>query len=146
MFDRRYAAAVQFTEIIPEEVIDHWRDRTTQICMVELVATNIMFETFKFYLRSSTVLLLVDSEAVEGALVKGYSSRSDFCELVGLFWEQALALSCLIYIDRNPTDANCSDYPSRNKLKIGEAVGWQTVSARWPKEIKSGGRAWDART
>ena len=56
---------------------DHWKARTTQICMVERVATNIMFECLKLYIRNSTVLLVVDSEAVEGVL----SSQLSSCNL-----------------------------------------------------------------
>lgn len=88
-------------------------------------------------------MIFVDSEAVEGALVKGYSARSDLCELVGVFWQMALELRLNVYIDRVPTDANCSDCPSRNKLAIGEALGWKTVLARWPKNVWAGGRAWE---
>ena len=103
--------------------------------MIELVATVLAFHTFGDYLRGRTVLLLVDSEAVEGALVKGYSARSDLCELVGVFWDLVLDLKCLVYIDRVPTDANCSDGSSRDKLWIGERLGWKTVPAQWPIKI-----------
>ena len=51
--------------------------------MVELVATVLALETFRHYMQDATVLLLlVDAEAVEGALVKGYSSRWDTSLLV----------------------------------------------------------------
>ena len=112
-----------------------WLPRSVQICMIELVATVLAFHTFGDYLRGRTVLLLVDSEAVEGALVKGYSARSDLCELVGVFWDLVLDLKCLVYIDRVPTDANCSDGSSRDKLWIGERLGWKTVPAQWPIKI-----------
>ena len=88
------------------------------------------------------MLLLVDAEAVEGALIKGYSSRSDVCELVGVFWDLVLECKSLVYIDRVPTDANCSDPPSRDKLHIGQALGWKTVQVRWPKVVWELGRAW----
>jgi hypothetical protein len=72
---------------------------------------------------------------VEGALVKGYSSRSDICELVGVFWDLVLELQSLVYIDRVPTDANCSDGASRDKLWIGEKLGWKTVPAQSPIKV-----------
>ena len=143
MFDRSSSLAAQFCEVVPQEVIDKWLPRATQICMVELVATVLALQTFKDYLRGMTVLLLVDAEAVEGALVKGYSARSDLCELVGVFWDLVLELKALVYIDRVPTDANCSDAPSRDKLAIGAALGWKTVLARWPLHVWSQGRAWE---
>ena len=89
-----------------------------------------MLTHFANQLRSKHVLLLIDSEAVEGALIKGYSGTEDVCELVGLFWDLAAKLRCLIYIDRVPTDANPADYPSRNKMEIGQGLGWPFRSRR----------------
>ena len=40
-------------------------------------------------MQGMKVLLFVDSEPVEGALVKGYSARSDMCLLTGMFWRLA---------------------------------------------------------
>ena len=57
------------------------------------------------------------------SLIKGYSSRSDMCELITLFWDLALKLRVRVFIDRVSTDANPADWPSRNKLWIGEAAG-----------------------
>ena len=110
--------------------------------MVELVGAVVAMETFRDYLKDKSVILLVDAEAVEGALVEGYPAREDICELIGKFWDHALELNCSVYIDRVPTDANCADNPSRNKLKIGESLGWKTVLARWPTSVWPIGRAW----
>ena len=135
LFDRSCAAPAQFGDVVPQQVILTWLPRATQICMIESEAVVVAFHTFKAYLKGKTVLLLVDSEAVEGALVKGYSSRSDICELVGVFWDLVLELQSLVYIDRVPTDANCSDGASRDKLWIGEKLGWKTVPAQWPIKV-----------
>jgi hypothetical protein len=135
MFGRELKLPSQFCEVVPPAVIAKWLPRETQICMVELVATVLALHTFRDYLRDKTLILLVDAEAVEGALVKGYSARSDLCELVGIFWDLVLELRVLVYIDRVPTDANCSDAPSRDKLKIGEALGWKTIKATWPVNV-----------
>ena len=110
--------------------------------MVELVAAVLAVETFRHYMQDATVLLLVDAEAVEGALINGYSAWSDVSLLVGKFWELAQVLNAAIYIDRVPTDANCSDGPSRDKVYIGKQLGWLEAQARWPSEVHKGGRAW----
>ena len=146
LFSRISLLAAQFGDIVSQEIIDKWLPRATQICMVELIAAVVALETFRDYLRDKTLLLFIDSEAVEGALVKGYSSRSDICELVGVFWELALALKCSVYIDRVPTDANCSDGASRNKLHLGVALGWKTVEARYPRVVWDSGRAWEVQS
>ena len=91
--------------------------------------------TFREYLRNKFVLLLVDSQVVEAALIKGYSARSDICELVGVFWELALDLKCQIYIDRVPTDSNPADYPSRGKLDISRELGWAATALILPREV-----------
>ena len=105
-FDRRRLLPAQFSEVVTNDVLNTRIPRATQIFMVELVAIVLALETFRHYMQDATVLLLVDAEAVEGALVKGYSARSDVSLLVGKFWELAQVLNAAIYIDRVPTDAN----------------------------------------
>lgn len=76
-----------------------------------LCYTSVAIETFKEELEGSSALLFVDSESVQGALVKGYSAREDMCELVSVFWRCALTLRAHFYIDRISTDANPADHP-----------------------------------
>ena len=78
MFDRRSPSTKQFTEVIPEAVSDRWLVRKTQIVPIEMMA--LALETFRDHVKNKDVLLLIDSEAVEAALVKGYSSKEDLCE------------------------------------------------------------------
>ena len=95
--------------------------------MVELFAPVLALAMMGKFLEKKKVLLFVDSEPVEGALVKGYSSRSDMCELTGEFWHLAHRWDIRIYIDRVPTDSNPSDGLSRNKLAEVFAYGWELV-------------------
>ena len=129
MFARTAARPAQFTAVVTPELIALWLPRATQICMIELLARIIALATFKdYYVTGKYVLLLVDAEAVEGALVKGFSSKEDMCELVGLFWDLALELRCSIYIDRMPTDANCAGL-------LGIRSGWVRLLPIWPKRV-----------
>jgi hypothetical protein len=80
-------------------------------------------------------IVYVDAEAVEGALIKGYSSRSDICQLVSVFWDLALELKCLVYIDRVPTDANVADGPSRFNFRDAVEAGWVRVPVAWPPSV-----------
>ena len=135
LFDRRLAHPRQFTAVVPKSVSRRWIPRTTQIIPIEMLAPVLALETFKERLVGADVILLIDSEAVEAALVKGYSSREDVCSIISVFWDLALVLKCRIFIDRVSTDANPADWPSRNDLLKGEAAGWLSVDARWPNGL-----------
>ena len=119
MFDRRLVRPKQFSEVIPFSVSSKWLARTTQIIPIEMIAPILSLATFRDRLVNADVILLIDSEAVEAALIKGYSSKSDVCELISVFWELALELRCRIFIDRISTDANPADWPSRNEERPG---------------------------
>ena len=60
-----------FSEIIPKSTVDKWLTRKNQIAMVELFAPNLAMHLFEEELKDKKVLIFVDSEPVEGALVKG---------------------------------------------------------------------------
>eukprot|EP00438_Fugacium_kawagutii_P017427 Skav208457 [mRNA] locus=scaffold1104:125034:126098:+ [translate_table: standard] len=128
----------QFGCRVPDHLIQTWLPRKSQIAMVELFATLVALETFGDLLKDAWSLLFVDSEPVQGALVKGYSSKDDLCHLVGEFWMIALKLRTYLYIDRVPTDSNPSDPPSRDRMSIGEKLGWITVQAVFPEMLQRG--------
>ena len=131
MFARRDDHPRQFSEAIPVKVVRKWLFRKTQIVPIEMIATVLAIETFKDHLRGKDVLLLINSEAVEASLVKGYSSKQDLCKIIELFWDLALELRISFFIDRISSDSNPADWPSRDQLSIGEAAGWKTVSCAW---------------
>ena len=123
---------LQFGCEVPQSLIDHWLPRKSQIAMVEMFATLVALETFREQIFDSSPLLFVDSESVQGALVKGYSAREDLCELVGSFWKLALDVKVNLYIDRISTDANPADPPSRDRMDVGVKLGWRTVESKFP--------------
>ena len=135
LFDRRLVHPRQFTAVVPREVSKRWIPRTTQIIPIEMLAPVLALETFADRLVGADVIVLIDSEAVEAALVKGYSSREDVCSIISVFWDRALSLKCRIFIDRVSTDANPADWPSRNDLRNGREAGWITIDARWPNDL-----------
>ena len=135
MLDRRLLHPVQFTETIPKRVSRAWIPRTTQIVPIEMIAPVLALETFKESVRDRDVLLLIDSEPVEAALVKGYSAKEDLSSLIEVFWNLALELRANIFIDRISSDSNPADWPSRDLMSLGEAVGWITVNCSWPGRL-----------
>ena len=56
-----------------------WTDRN--------LAPVFALSTFADRLVGADLILLIESEAVEAALIKGYSSREDMCEIISVFWE-----------------------------------------------------------
>ena len=121
---------------MPEDVKSRWLRRSTQIVPVEMIAAVLALETFAERIRGADIMLFIDSEAVEAALIKGYSSKEDLCRILSVCWDLAFQLSVRVFIDRVSTDANPADWPSRDKLHVGEAVGWQTVQVAWPTALK----------
>jgi hypothetical protein len=113
--------------------------------MVELFAPVLALSGFAEELRGKRCLVMVDAEAIEAALVKGYSSRSDLSELTGKFWKLAAELDCLVFVDRVPTDSNPADRPSRpDKCNGLEEFGWERRQVRVPPHLAEiGKRAWE---
>ena len=132
-FAKACAAPQCFSEKVLQTDIDKWLPRKNQIALVELFAVVLAICIFRVQLAGRRVLIFVDSESVEGALVKGYSAREDVCHLVGLFWAVVEDIDALVYIDRVSTDANISDAPSRGKMAIAKRCGWVVVPGVWPQ-------------
>ena len=125
----------QFSSDVPKLIVQRWFPRKTQVCMIELLAAVVAVQTFREEIRGKLVLLFIDSEPVEAALIKGYSAKEDVCELVGIFWELVLELRCSVYIDRVPTDSNPADNPSRGDVATGLLCGWITIPSDTPKGV-----------
>ena len=135
LFDRRLIQPWQFSEVVPKSVQKFWLSRKTQIVPVEMVAPILALQTFKERLFGADLILLIDSEAVEAALIKGYSSKEDLCVLISIFWDLVFELRIRVFIDRIATDSNPADWPSRDDLEKGEKAGWKSVSAAWPSAL-----------
>ena len=58
--------------------------------------------------------------------------------IVNVFWNQALELGALFYVDRVATDANISDGPSRGRSEEAVACGWERVKALIPEVVFEG--------
>ena len=86
-------------------------------------------------MAGKTALLFVDSEAVEGCLVKGSSSREDQEDFVSIFWDLILEADIGIYISRVPTDSNPSDGPSRGDYSELSRKGASWVQPKVPEYI-----------
>jgi hypothetical protein len=136
LFHKELEAPVAFHMVIPSELRDQWIPRESQITMIETFAPIVALQAFGEELRNTKLLLMVDSEAAEGALVKGYSSRSDLTELTSVFWDMCSELNILVYIDRVSTDANPADPPSRGERAKVAGLGWSWIQACVPERLR----------
>ena len=111
------------SQVIHQSQIDQWIVRDTQICMIELLAAVVALDHHAARMRGRQLLLLVDSEDIESALVKGYSNRTDRGDLITIFWDIALRHDLNVYVARVPTDSNPADGPSRRETRELEVRG-----------------------
>ena len=58
-----------------------WLPRLSQIVLVELVAAVLALDQLLPEDNGKSIILFVDSEPAESAVIKGKSTRSDICDL-----------------------------------------------------------------
>ena len=112
--------------------------RKNQIAMAEPFGVIAAVATFGPASRGSNPALLIDSESVLDALVRGYSNKEDICDLVAIFWEMIRDWEIQVHLDRVPTDANMADGLSRGRLRIAQRRGWAFVRAVVPRRFFDG--------
>ncbi|OLP87461.1 Carboxy-terminal kinesin 2 [Symbiodinium microadriaticum] len=106
-----------------------WFPCKVQIVMIEMVGPIVALKFFSSVVKGAEALLFIDSEAIEGALIKGYSSKEDVCKLVSAFWKVS-SLSCESMLTAN---ANLADWPSKGGPQ--SALVEQPV---WPLVLRLG--------
>ena len=65
-----------------------------------MIAPILALETFRSRLYGSDLILLIESEAVEAALIKGYSSKEDLCSLISVVRDLVFDLNIRAFTDR----------------------------------------------
>ena len=109
--------------VVDEALAREWKPRQTQIAMVELLGAVAAIDVHSEQLRGKYVTLLVDSEPVEGCLVKGYSSQEDEGDLASVFLDLVRRFDIAVYIAQITTDSNTADQPSRGEFALLEKLG-----------------------
>ena len=127
VYDKSYTKPIYAMAKISQKEMDRWLPRKTQIVLVEMFAAVQLVASCGDKMRRKKVLLFVDSEAAQGALIKGGSSKADISELGLIFWRLVQEYEILIYIDRVPTDGNISDGCSRGSRELANMLGWHEI-------------------
>ena len=116
----------------------HWERRTNQVSMTEMIAPVIAIDALGERLRGTNTLVFIDSECVEGALIKGYSGKPDLDDVAGAFWALCIAYDVAPYVDRIPTDSNPADDPSRGRYAPLHDAGAVLIDAPPPRWLVNG--------
>ena len=122
---------------VPQSMVDRWIPKQTYMGQLELLAGPIALSTWADSLTNSKCIHFVDNDAASASLVKGYSPKSDSCEIAGAYWIQAALTSSDIYIDRVESKSNLSDGPSRLDFAILASLGSIPVSPIIPDFLTS---------
>ena len=120
---------------VPEQWVARWIPKETYMGQLEILAGPIALRTWADSLRETRCLHFVDNDSASASLVKGYSPRSDSCELVGIYWLQAAQIPVDIYIDRVESKSNLSDEPSRFSDTLLLSLGSTPVTPIIPPEL-----------
>ena len=115
-----------------------WQTRASNIVMVEALAPVQAVATMGRTRPGAHVVVLVDNEAAEGALAKGYSPQEDLGDLTAVFWEAVLEFGLSVYVDRVPTDTNLADGPSRGRFDELVDAGAAFHKTVTPRQVADG--------
>lgn len=142
---RRQERVVFSSFTVPAWIMQEWLPRQTQIVMVELFAAVLAVEALSTDLIGCKVLLFIDSQPAEAAIIRGYSSRGDMNDLVAYFWDIVLERDLVVYTTHVPSDGNLADGPSRAEFEqlVARGAVWCTstpsamlsCSAQWRESV-----------
>ena len=100
-----------FSWEVPSQIVQRWIPKQTFMGQLEILAGPIALSTWANELRNRRCLHFVDNDSASACLVKGYSPRSDSCEIVGVYWLEASAFKVDPYIERVESKSNLADGP-----------------------------------
>ena len=139
LIDQRSSSPLisHFHWTVPQSMVDRWIPKQTYMGQLELLAGPVALSTWADSLTESKCIHFVDNDAASASLVKGYSPKSDSCEIAGAYWLQAALTSSDIYIDRVESKSNLSDGPSRLDFALLDSLGSIPVSPIVPDFLTS---------
>ena len=73
-----------FSWSVPNSTVDKWLPKKSYMGQLELLAAPIALATWKSQLSGSRCLHFVDNDSASACLVRGYSPKSDSCEILDL--------------------------------------------------------------
>ncbi len=126
-----------FSWSVPESLVERWLPKKSYMGQLELLAAPIALATWKSQLSGSRCLHFVDNDSASSCLVRGYSPKSDSCEIVGVYWLEASATKTDLYVDRVESKSNISDGPSRFDFSLMNYLQATRVDPLIPASLQS---------
>ena len=108
-------------------------DRESRINEAESVGALLLLHTFGEQIHGADVLLLIDSKAAEGTLIKNYSRSPFMVSIAGAFWQQVGVVDAAVWISHVPSKANLADGPSWGDYSDALRWGWERVAPVVPR-------------
>ena len=100
--------------VTPAMMMEEWLPRSTQVCLVELLGAVAAIDYLEPLYPRQRLLVLIDSEAVEAAVIKGSGAKEDMCDLIAVFSTSFSSMTCWF------TWGVCPPTP---RQPMGKAVG-----------------------
>ena len=76
--------------------------------------------------------MMIDSECVLDALVKGQSQQEDMLQLIHIFWNIVADHQINLYLDKVSSDSNPADGMSRTGAAEAKDMGWEVEETSFP--------------
>ena len=128
------AGVFYFSVSTRNPLVEVWlpSERNVRINEAEALASLIALGTFADQLRGTDVLLLIDSAAAHGVLIKGYGGNPWLTAIAGAFWQSVGRVDAAVWVSHVPSKANLADPPSRGDFEIAAQYEWKSLEAVVP--------------
>ena len=121
--------------VVTPSMVARWSERETQIVMVEMIGCLLAIDYLALRFPGLYYTFLIDSEPVEGALVKGSSGHSDITSGAGIFWDLCLRYDLKAYLSRISSESNPGDAPSQADFMFLQEAGAEWVDLKPSPEV-----------
>lgn len=120
LFRRPPLVPLGFALKLPQQMLDEWLPRRTQILPAELAAVPLALAVVAEFVQDADVIAFCDNDAAVSTLVRGSSKTDDCARITEVVHALILRLRCRLWVDWVDSDSNPSDGLSR----AGTADEW----------------------
>ena len=124
--------------ITPGFIWDQLLEREdNQIGVQEMLGVLLLLESFSELLQGALLTLYIDNDGVLGSCIKGSSHSPEINLFVGRMWLGLAFFKIDVVFVRVESEANIADGPTRDDVKLLEALGAKQWQAKLPGWLQS---------